>query len=89
MPSIVQDRTTISKMNPMIVVGLLKLRVQRQNLAIGSAPLRANKERDKERQRLASSRHTRGPIDGTLHPQVLYLSLSQEDSFTPLRWASI
>jgi hypothetical protein len=34
---------------------------------------------------VASSWHTRGPIEGTRHPHALYLSPAQEVSFTPLR----
>jgi hypothetical protein len=59
---------------PKIVIGLLKLRVRRQNPPFGSAPPRVNRVRDKEIQGVTSSRHTRGPIEGTRHPQTLYLS---------------
>jgi hypothetical protein len=50
-----QDMTTLSKMGLMIVVGLLKLGVRRQNPLVRSALLRANKARDKATQRVASS----------------------------------
>jgi hypothetical protein len=83
-PSTAQDMGTVSKMGPMIVVGLLKLRIQRQNPPVGSAPPSANRVRDKVTQRVASSWHTWDPIDRTRHPQALYLNLSHEVSFMPL-----
>jgi hypothetical protein len=57
-PSIAQDMTIVSKIGPMIVVGLLKLRVRRKNPLVELAPPRANRERDKMIQRVASSWHT-------------------------------
>jgi hypothetical protein len=39
----------------MIIVGLPKLRVLRQNLPVGSAPPRANRARDKVTEMVASS----------------------------------
>jgi hypothetical protein len=50
-----RDTTTISKMVPMFVMGLPKLRVLRQNPLARSAPPRANIARDKATQRVASS----------------------------------
>jgi hypothetical protein len=35
--------------------------------------------------KVANSWHTQGPIEGTRHPQALYLSPGQEVSFTLLR----
>jgi hypothetical protein len=61
-PSTTRDTTTISKMGLTIVVGLLKLKVRRQNHPVGSAPPRANRARDKATQTVASSWHTRDPI---------------------------
>jgi hypothetical protein len=52
MPSIVRDTTTVSKMGHTIVVGLLKLRVLRQNPPVRSIPPRANRVRDKATQRM-------------------------------------
>jgi hypothetical protein len=46
-PSTAWDTTTISKMDPKIVVGLLKLRVLGQNPLVRSAPPRANRSRNK------------------------------------------
>jgi hypothetical protein len=79
------DMATISNTGHTIIVGLPKHRVLRQNLLVGSAPPRANRARDKAKQRVASSWHTRGPSEETQHPQALYLSLGREVSFTPLR----
>jgi hypothetical protein len=62
---------------------LPKLRVRRQNPLVRSMPPRSNSVRDKVTQRVASSWHTRGPIEGTQHPQVLYLSPGWEVSFMP------
>jgi hypothetical protein len=45
----------------------------------------ANRARDKATQMVANIWHTQGTIDGTQHPQALYLSPGQEVSFTPLR----
>jgi hypothetical protein len=47
--------TTISKMGHMIIVGLLMLRVLRQNPSDGSVQPRANIARDEETQGVASS----------------------------------
>jgi hypothetical protein len=46
---------TISKMGPTIVVGLPKLTVPRPNPPVGSVPPKANRVRDKAKQRMASS----------------------------------
>jgi hypothetical protein len=46
-PSTSQDMKTISKTGSMIDVGLPKLKILRQNLPVGSVPLRANRVRDK------------------------------------------
>jgi hypothetical protein len=54
-PSTTRYTTTISKMGPMIVMGLLELRVLRQNLLGSSAPPRGNRARDKVIQRIDSS----------------------------------
>jgi hypothetical protein len=70
-------------MGPMIVVGLLKLRVRRQNPPVESVMPRANRVREKATQRVASSWHTWRPIEGTRHPQDLYLSPGREVSFMP------
>jgi hypothetical protein len=59
--------------------------VPMQNPPVGSTSPRANKVRNKARQRVASSWHTRDPIEGAQHPQALYLCPGREDSFTPLR----
>jgi hypothetical protein len=48
----------------MIVVGLLELRVLRQNPPVGSAPHKANNARDKVTQRVASSWRTQDIIEG-------------------------
>jgi hypothetical protein len=85
MPSTAWDIATISKMGPIIVVGLLKLRVQRQNPPVGSVPHRANTTSDKVTQRVPIIWHTGDPIEGTQHPYALYLSLGWEVSFKPLR----
>jgi hypothetical protein len=81
--STVWDMTTVSKMGPTIAVVLPRARVLRQKPTVGSALPRANKVRDKETQRVASSWHTRDPIEGAQHPQDLYLSPDWEVSFTP------
>jgi hypothetical protein len=47
MPSIVWDTATVSKMGHMIVMGLPKLRVLRENPLVGSVPPRAIRARDK------------------------------------------
>jgi hypothetical protein len=49
------DMETISKIGPTIDVGLLELKVPRQNLPVGSAPPGANRMRDKVTQMMASS----------------------------------
>jgi hypothetical protein len=54
-PSTAWDTSIIFKMGPMIVVGLLELRVLRQNSLVGSAPPRAHGARDKATQRVANS----------------------------------
>jgi hypothetical protein len=41
------DMATISKMGPTIAVGLLKLRVRRQNPPVGSAQPRVDRMKDK------------------------------------------
>jgi hypothetical protein len=61
---------------PTIIMGLLKLRVLRQNPPVGSVPPKENGVRDKVTQRVASSWHTRDPIEGDRYPQALYLSRS-------------
>jgi hypothetical protein len=71
-------------MGPMIAVGLPKLRVQRQTPIVRSTPPKSNSARDKVTQRVASSQHTQGPIEGTQLPQVLYLIPNREVSFMPL-----
>jgi hypothetical protein len=53
--TIAWDTTTVSKIGPMIVVGLPKLRVLRQNPPPGSTPPRANRGKDKATQRVVSS----------------------------------
>jgi hypothetical protein len=78
------DTTTICKTVLAIAVGLLKLSVRRQNPPVRSAPLKANRVRDKTTQRVASSWYTQGPIEGSQHPQALYLSPDLEVSSTPL-----
>jgi hypothetical protein len=72
-------------MGLMIVMGLLMLWVSRQNRPVGSAPPRADRVRDKATQWVASSWHTRGPIEGTRHPRALYQSPGREVFFMPLR----
>jgi hypothetical protein len=74
MPSTMWDMVTVSKMGHTIAMGLPKLRVLRQNPPDGSAPPRANRERDKGTQRVSSSWHTRDPSEGTRHPEALYMS---------------
>jgi hypothetical protein len=69
----------------MIVVALQQLRVHRQNPLFRSALPRANRVRDEVTQRVASSWCIRGPIEGTEHPQALYLSPGWEVSFILLR----
>jgi hypothetical protein len=54
-PYTTRDTTTTSKMGPMIVVGLRKLCVLRQNPPVGSALPRANRARDKATKMVASS----------------------------------
>jgi hypothetical protein len=66
----------------MIAMGLLELRVPRQNPPTKSVPPRANRVRDKMTQMMASS--YQDPTKGTQNPQALYLSLDQEVSFTPI-----
>jgi hypothetical protein len=83
-PSTSWDTATISNMGNMIIVGLPKLRVLRQNLSIRSVPPRANRVRDKTTQRVASNWHTQRPSEGTRHPQALFLSPVSEVSFMPL-----
>jgi hypothetical protein len=84
-PATSRDMVNISKMGPMIAVGLQQLRVQRWNPPIGSEPPRANRARDEATQRVANSWHTWGIIEGTWYPQALYLSPNWEVSFMPLR----
>jgi hypothetical protein len=60
-------------MGPMIAVGLPKLRVLRQT-----------ERGTKQHKGWPAAGTTRDPIEGTRHPQALYLSLDQEVSFTPL-----
>jgi hypothetical protein len=50
-----RDTATVSKMGPMIVMGLPKLRGLSQNPPAGSAQPRAKRVRDKVTQRVASS----------------------------------
>jgi hypothetical protein len=59
-----QDMATVSKMGPMIGVGLPKLRVLRQNPLAGSTPPRANRARDKVTQKMAISWCYPGPHRG-------------------------
>jgi hypothetical protein len=47
--------------------------------------VRANRVRDRVTQMVASNLHTRDPIEGTRHPQALYLCPGWEVSFMPLR----
>jgi hypothetical protein len=61
MPVTSRDAATISKMGPTIIVGLLKLRVLRQNLSARLAPPRANRARSKVTQRVANSWRYLGP----------------------------
>jgi hypothetical protein len=58
------DMTIVSKMGPMIAVGLPKLRVPRQNPPTGSACSRANRARDKVTQMVVSSWHYPGTHRG-------------------------
>jgi hypothetical protein len=51
---------------------------------VGSELPRATRARDEVTQRVASSWHIRGPIEGTRHPQASYLSPDWEVSFMPL-----
>jgi hypothetical protein len=83
-PSTSRDMTTVSKMGHMIVVGLPKLKVLRQNPPDGSVSPKVNRVRDKVTQRVASSWYTRGPSERTQHLQAFYLSPDQEVSFPPL-----
>jgi hypothetical protein len=62
--STAQDTVSIFKMRHTIAVGLIELRVQRQNLLVWSAPPRANRVRDKETQRMANSWCYPGPHQG-------------------------
>jgi hypothetical protein len=84
-PATSRDTTIVSKMGPMIVVGLQQLRVQRQNPPAGSTLPRANGARDEATQRVANSWHIPDPIEGPRHPQASHLSTSREVSFMPLR----
>jgi hypothetical protein len=63
-PTTTQDTENISKTGPMIVVGLSKLRVLRQNPSVGSALPKANRVGDKATQRMASSWRYLGPHRG-------------------------
>jgi hypothetical protein len=54
-PSLAWDTAIVPKLGPTIAVGLLELRVPRQNPLVGLAPPRANRARDKETQRVAGS----------------------------------
>jgi hypothetical protein len=56
-PATAWDEAIISKMGPTIAVGLLQLRVLRQNLPARLVPPRANRARDKATQWVASSWH--------------------------------
>jgi hypothetical protein len=47
-----RDMTTVSKMDPTIVVGMPRLRFPRQNPLVGSVLSKANKGRDKVTQRM-------------------------------------
>jgi hypothetical protein len=88
-PTTSQDTVNVSKTSPTIAIGMQQLRVQMQNPPVGSAQPRANRARDKVTQRVASSWHTQGPIEGTHHPEASYLSLDREASFMPSVWVSI
>jgi hypothetical protein len=65
--------------------GLPKLMVQREILLDWSESSRVTRVRDEVTQRVASSYRIRCPIEGTRHPQALYLSPNWEVSFTLLR----
>jgi hypothetical protein len=54
-PSTTWDMATICKIGLMIVVGLPKLMVQRQNPLVKSTPPRANRVRDKATERVPNS----------------------------------
>jgi hypothetical protein len=56
---------------------------------IGSEPPKTTRVSDEARQMMASGWRIWRPIEGTWHPQALYLSLDREVSFTPFVWASI
>jgi hypothetical protein len=60
-PTTSWDTTTVSKMGLMIVVGLLKRWVLRQNPSAGSVQPTTNRVRDKVTQRVASSWRYPGP----------------------------
>jgi hypothetical protein len=64
--------------------GASKAQGSKAKLAVRSVSPRVNRAREKLTQRLGSSWHFLGPIEGIQHPQALYLSLGQEVSFTPL-----
>jgi hypothetical protein len=83
--TIAQDMTTVSKMGLTIAVGLPKLRILRQNPPPELGPPRGNRARDKVTQRVVGSGATQDFIEGTRHPQTLYLSPNQEVSIT-LKW---
>jgi hypothetical protein len=83
------DMVNVSQMGLMIVVGLPKLRVLRQNLPVRSAPPRANKVREKETQRVANSWHFLRPHRGNPTSSSFVSESRQEVFFMPFIWASI
>jgi hypothetical protein len=66
------------------VVGSAKARGLKAKPINESEPPRATRARDEAAQRMANILVHRCPIEGTRHPQALYLSLDQEVSFMPL-----
>jgi hypothetical protein len=79
-PTAIRDTTTISKTGPTIVVGLLKLRVPRQNSPAGSAPPKAIRARDKATHRMARRWHYLEPHQGDL-TSLNFVSESQPGGF--------
>jgi hypothetical protein len=72
------------KQVPQLLWSLAKLRVQMRNPPVGSEPPRATRARDEMTKSVASTWCIRSPIEGTWHPQALYLNLDREVFFKPL-----
>jgi hypothetical protein len=80
-----QDMATVCKVGPTIAMGLLELRVPRQNPPARSASHRANIARDKATEKMASCWHSPGPHRGDLASS-RFISESRPGGFlhTPL-----